>query len=58
MRAGMETGIPVLSVSPTPHHYQETAHHTVIYRAHFVEMDREATRAVLMIGKIRGSLAA
>ncbi|OWV77058.1 riboflavin synthase subunit beta [Rhizobium sp. R339] len=58
MRAGMDTGVPVLSVSLTPHHYQETEHHTQIYRAHFVEKGREAARAALMIGKTRAALAA
>ena len=58
MRAGMDTGVPVLSVSLTPHHYQETEHHQQIYRAHFVEKGREAARAALMIGKTRAALAA
>jgi len=58
MRAGMETGVPVLSVSLTPHHYQETEHHNGIFRAHFVEKGREAARAALMIGKARAALAA
>lgn len=58
MRAGMDTGIPVLSVSLTPHHFQETDHHKQIYSAHFVEKGREAARAALMIGKVRLSLAA
>ena len=58
MRAGMETGVPVLSVSLTPHHYQETEHHNAIFRAHFVEKGREAARAALMIGKARLSMAA
>ena len=58
MRAGMETGVPVLSVSLTPHHYQETEHHNAIFRAHFVEKGREAARAALMIGKARAALAA
>ncbi|AJC80003.1 riboflavin synthase/6,7-dimethyl-8-ribityllumazine synthase 2 [Rhizobium etli bv. phaseoli str. IE4803] len=58
MRAGMDTGVPVLSVSLTPHQYQETEHHTQIYRAHFVEKGREAARAALMIGKTRAALAA
>jgi 6,7-dimethyl-8-ribityllumazine synthase len=35
MRAGMETGVPVLSVALTPHQYQETEHHSQIDRAHF-----------------------
>ncbi|MEI4486228.1 6,7-dimethyl-8-ribityllumazine synthase [Frigidibacter sp. MR17.14] len=47
MRAGLETGVPVLSVSLTPHHYQEGAHHGAIFRAHFVEKGREAARAAL-----------
>jgi 6,7-dimethyl-8-ribityllumazine synthase len=58
MRAGMDTGVPVLSVSLTPHQYRETEHHTQIYRAHFVEKGREAAKAALMIGKTRASLAA
>ncbi len=58
MRAGMDTGVPVLSVSLTPHHYQETEHHNAIFRAHFVEKGREAARAALMIGKSRAALAA
>lgn len=49
MRAGLETGVPVLSVSLTPHHYQETAHHNAIYREHFVEKGREAAQAALGI---------
>ncbi len=58
MRAGMDTGVPVLSVSLTPHQYQETDHHRQIYRAHFVEKGREAARAALMIGSTRAALAA
>ena len=58
MRAGMDTGVPVLSVSLTPHQYQETDHHREIYRTHFVEKGREAARAALMIGKTRAALAA
>jgi 6,7-dimethyl-8-ribityllumazine synthase len=56
MRAGLETGVPVLSVSLTPHQYQETDHHTAIYRAHFVEKGREAARAALKIVETRASL--
>ncbi|AHD11183.1 6,7-dimethyl-8-ribityllumazine synthase [Phaeobacter gallaeciensis] len=53
MQAGMDTGVPVLSVSLTPHHYQETDHHNAIYRAHFVDKGREAANAALMITKTR-----
>jgi 6,7-dimethyl-8-ribityllumazine synthase len=57
MRAGMDSGVPVLSVSLTPHHFQDTDHHNAIYAAHFVEKGREAAKAALMIGKTRASLA-
>ncbi|MGZ2259622.1 6,7-dimethyl-8-ribityllumazine synthase [Roseobacter sp. A03A-229] len=56
MRAGLETGVPVLSVSLTPHQYQETEHHTAIYRAHFVQKGREAAEAALGILKSRQAL--
>ncbi|PTX57606.1 6,7-dimethyl-8-ribityllumazine synthase [Litoreibacter ponti] len=58
MRAGLDTGVPVLSVSLTPHHFQETEHHMAIYREHFVTKGREAAEAALMIGKTRAALAA
>lgn len=58
MRAGLETGVPVLSVSLTPHQYQETDHHNAIFKAHFVEKGREAARAALMMKKTRAQLAA
>ncbi len=58
MRAGLDTGIPVLSVSLTPHHYQDTDHHNAIYRAHFVDKGREAARAALSIAKVRAAIAA
>jgi 6,7-dimethyl-8-ribityllumazine synthase len=57
MRVGLDTGVPVLSVSLTPHHFQETEHHIGIFKAHFVEKGREAARAALMIGKTRAFLA-
>ncbi|WP_263842138.1 6,7-dimethyl-8-ribityllumazine synthase [Roseobacter sinensis] len=56
MQVGLETGVPVLSVSLTPHHYQETEHHTAIYRAHFVQKGREAAQAALGILKTREAL--
>jgi len=53
MRAGLDTGVPVLSVSLTPHHFQETEHHIAIYRDHFVTKGREAAEAALGIVKTR-----
>lgn len=58
MRAGLDSGVPVLSVALTPHHYQDTDHFRQIYRSHFVEKGREAARAALAVGKARSSLAA
>ncbi|MFK7838644.1 MAG: 6,7-dimethyl-8-ribityllumazine synthase [Sulfitobacter sp.] len=58
MRVGLETGVPVLSVSLTPHHYQETEHHNAIYRAHFVEKGREAAAAALGTLKAYDTFAA
>ncbi|MEM6376343.1 MAG: 6,7-dimethyl-8-ribityllumazine synthase [Pseudomonadota bacterium] len=58
MRAGLDTGIPVLSVSLTPHNYQDTPHHNAIYRAHFVDKGVEAAEAALRITRTRGQLAA
>lgn len=49
MRVGLDTGVPVLSVSLTPHQYQETDHHNAIYRNHFVTKGREAAEAALSI---------
>ena len=58
MRAGLESGVLVLSVSLTPHQFQDTPHHIAIYRDHFVTKGREAAEAALMIGKTRAALAA
>ena len=57
MRAGLDTGIPVLSVSLTPHHFQETDHHMGIYKAHFVQKGREAAQAARGILQSRAVLA-
>ncbi len=58
MRAGLDTGVPVLSVSLTPHQYQDTAHHNAIFGAHFAEKGREAAEAALAISRIRDQIAA
>jgi 6,7-dimethyl-8-ribityllumazine synthase len=49
MQAQMDTGVPVFSVSLTPHHYQETAEHVAFYKAHFVKKGAEAAGAVKMV---------
>ncbi|MBW8638666.1 6,7-dimethyl-8-ribityllumazine synthase [Hoeflea sp. WL0058] len=58
MQAGLETGVPILSVSLTPHNYQPSEHHTRIYREHFVLKGREAAEAALAVGRIRNAKAA
>lgn len=58
MRAGLDSGVPVLSVSLTPHNYQETPHHIDFFKNHFVEKGREAATAALSIGKARAAIAA
>lgn len=58
MRVSLDTGVPVLSVSLTPHHFQDTAHHVAIYKAHFVEKGREAALAALGILDARAGLPA
>ncbi len=49
MRAQMDTGVPVFSISLTPHHYQETPEHDAFYKAHFVKKGAEAANAVKML---------
>ncbi len=58
MRAGLDTGVPVLSVSLTPHQYQDTPHHNAIFAEHFVEKGIEAARAALAVTKARANIAA
>ena len=56
MQVGLKTGVPVLSVSLTPLHFQETEHHMSIYADHFVTKGREAAQAALGILDARASL--
>ena len=49
MRAQIDTGVPVFSISLTPHHYQETPEHDAFYKAHFVKKGAEAANAVKMV---------
>ncbi|UWP94994.1 6,7-dimethyl-8-ribityllumazine synthase [Aliiroseovarius crassostreae] len=56
MQAGLETGVPVLSVSLTPHHFQPTDHHIEIYKTHFVTKGREAAEAALQITALHAEL--
>ena len=56
MRVALDTGVPVLSVSLTPHHFQPTEHHIGVFAKHFVEKGREAYREGGPRGLVRKSM--
>lgn len=58
LQAGMESGVPILSASLTPHHYHETEHHMAIFAAHFVTKGREAAEACIQIASVYDDLGA
>lgn len=58
MQVGLETEVPILSVSLTPHHFQETEHHIKQFREHFVLKGREAAYAAQKIANAQIELAA
>tara|TARA_R110002124_G_scaffold132305_2_gene294824 strand:- start:3564 stop:4001 length:438 start_codon:yes stop_codon:yes gene_type:complete len=47
VRASLDTGVPVYSVSLTPHEFQESPDHIAFYTKHFVKKGAEAANAVL-----------
>jgi 6,7-dimethyl-8-ribityllumazine synthase len=47
MEAQLKTGVPVFSVSLTPHHFQPTPDHVGFYSQHFLKKGAEAAQAVL-----------
>lgn len=49
MQVQLETGVPVFSVSLTPHHFQPTPDHIGFYSEHFVKKGREAAEAVTQV---------
>ncbi|MDA5092742.1 6,7-dimethyl-8-ribityllumazine synthase [Aliiroseovarius sp. KMU-50] len=57
LQAGIDTGVPVLSVSLTPHHFQPTDHHIEIYKEHFVTKGREAAEAALQISALHAEIS-
>ncbi len=56
MQAGLATGVPILSVSLTPHHFQPTPEHTGFFADHFAAKGREAARAALSVTALHGGL--
>jgi 6,7-dimethyl-8-ribityllumazine synthase len=49
VRVGLDSGVPILSVVLTPHHYQETEHHTAIFRDHFYAKGQEAGQGARVV---------
>lgn len=49
MQVQLETGVPVLSVSLTPHHFQPTEEHSAFFRDHFVKKGAEAADAAAQV---------
>ena len=47
MQGQMETGVPMFSVSLTPHNFQETPDLIAFFAEHFVKKGVEAARAVM-----------
>ncbi len=58
MQAGLDSDVPILSVSLTPHQFHETEHHKTIFKEHFVTKGREAAQAALKILQTRQAIAA
>ncbi|HTT05392.1 MAG TPA: 6,7-dimethyl-8-ribityllumazine synthase [Steroidobacteraceae bacterium] len=56
MRVGLDTGVPILSVSLTPQRYQETEQYQRFFREHLAEKGREAARAAQMLMQTRARL--
>ncbi len=52
MQAGLKTGVPVLSVSLTPHNFQPSEEHETFFRAHFVKKGREAADAAMKVTEL------
>ena len=52
MQAGLATGVPVLSVSLTPHHFQPTDEHEAFYFEHFIQKGREAAVAAAQMSEL------
>lgn len=52
MQVQLKTGIPVLSVSLTPHNFQPNETHTRFFRDHFIEKGREAAEAAISVATL------
>lgn len=57
MDAGLKTGVPILSVSLTPHNFQPTEDHEKFFFDHFVKKGREAADAAVRMAGIYREIA-
>ncbi|MEJ6387882.1 6,7-dimethyl-8-ribityllumazine synthase [Gymnodinialimonas ulvae] len=55
MDVQIKTGVPVLSVSLTPHQFHETQAHSDFFASHFVGKGREAAQAALRVYALYGA---
>ncbi|WP_420403973.1 6,7-dimethyl-8-ribityllumazine synthase [Nisaea sp.] len=58
MRVQLDSGVPVLSVVLTPHHFHGTDEHIGFFRAHMEGKGREAAHACLEVLDLEEKLAA
>ncbi|WP_421979183.1 6,7-dimethyl-8-ribityllumazine synthase [Roseibium sp.] len=58
LEVGLKTGVPVLSVSLTPHNFQPTDDHIKFFSEHFVKKGREAADAALAVATLYRDLDA
>ncbi len=56
MDVGIRTGVPILSVSLTPHNFQPTEDHIGFFAEHFVKKGREAADAALDVVRLHERL--
>lgn len=52
MDVQLKTGVPVLSVSLTPHNFQPSQEHVGFFREHFVKKGREAADAAIEVTRL------
>ncbi|WP_018689490.1 6,7-dimethyl-8-ribityllumazine synthase [Ahrensia kielensis] len=58
MEVGLKTGVPVLSVSLTPHHFQSSDEHQSFFGGHFIKKGREAADAAFEVTKLHAGIKA
>ena len=57
LNVGLNTGVPILSVSLTPHNFQPTHEHHDFFFEHFMKKGKEAADAALQVAELNRQLA-